>query len=322
MRTKKKSIQNKVKNVKNKNKNKIALLFLTKMEIIHRQTWKEKGYDNANIYIHPKIPGQNEDWNIWEIINNIDTEWGNCNIVEATLLLLFGALSNKNTEWFILCSDDTYPLKTYEELNNYLNKQNKSQIKVINKKERKTSQWFMLKRIDVINLLFSQNLNKVLIKLQKEKKACDEFFLLNVLPKLIYKNNNGYYIKWIEDIINISNIAKHPTIFNRLLPTDNIDNSFFIRKTTASFSPIKIIPSGEAYLIIHGTNSPNRLYTTNLPIFFLNLVDNMPLFIPNTCIQIYSCIWSYSNLVKKKLMKYLIDIGFNSIILIDETETI
>jgi hypothetical protein len=309
------------------NPNKIALLFLTKDKIFHKNIWKQKGYENTNIYIHPKYPKQNGEWNRWEINRPVPTKWGDCSIVEATLLLLNQSLQCTKNQWFVLCSDDSYPLKTFHELQHYLQTQTLSHIQCLNPQEKKSSQWFTLTRKDAETLLMNPNLDRVLTNLKKTKKACDEYFLLNTLPHLNYVNRNMHYIKWITEI-NPSLVAKHPTIFQHILSTkDPLENYFFIRKTTTQFTPIPIQPTGETILIIHGTSSPNRHskewfgngnYSSNLPLFFLNLTSSLPPNLPENTIQIFSVVWNQVEPAKQSLVTYLKNTGFTTVHVIEE----
>jgi hypothetical protein len=297
---------------------KIALLFLTKAGIMHLSEWKTQGYENANIYIHPKIPGKNSDWNRWEVSNPVATKWGDCSIVEATLLLLRAALQESQNYYFVLCAEDSYPLVSFSVLQTNLLRQNKSMVQCLSKREKKSSQWWMLLRRDAEDLVTSPQLSTTIMTLKKKKTACDEYFLLNTLPQLHYDNRNTHYVKWIEEMVR-GVVAKHPTTFRRLLSEDiaRMRGCFFIRKTTPDFLPTPPLVGEEAWLIIHGTESPARTLP-NQPIFILNLTDNAPPTSPHV-VQIFSCVWNQVEPAKQGLVNYLTTkAGFQHVHVLEE----
>jgi hypothetical protein len=273
---------------------KIALLFLTYEHIVHRKNRILKSYlDNTHVYIHPKRPEKITD----EFKNNIiphriDTEWGGDSIVIATLLLLREAYKNNANAWFVLCSEDIFPLRTYAEFQSYLGTRERSifalmqnDTKIANSSIVKTQQWWALTREDVGRLLHSLNIqeyndepSKIAAYIQKQtifttiqtnkpKSAAvlDEWFFLSAL-KIDYKTRHKKgsfhydsamicYTKWFPWI------SKHPTVFNRLLPNDKeyIDtheSCFFIRKTFPTFEN-KVVGKGRknGIVVVIGTKN-------------------------------------------------------------------
>jgi len=155
--------QNNQKNKKDKTE--IALLFLTYENILHRNNpVLQKYLDNANVYIHPKHPAKITDKYAENIIPiRVETDWGKDNIVIATLLLLQEAYKNSANKWFVLCSEDVFPMKIYEDFYDYLGKQNKSLFSTMRGSGLsagifKSQQWWALTRKDVELLLNTLNI--------------------------------------------------------------------------------------------------------------------------------------------------------------------
>ena len=109
----------------------ISLLFLTNTNIIHKNAFNDY-VQNCEIFIHPKNPQKVD--KIWQkniITNLVKTQWGDRSIVMATLNLLKAAIQKGSVQWFILCSEDMYPLMTYQQLNEYLQTQTKSIFQIM-----------------------------------------------------------------------------------------------------------------------------------------------------------------------------------------------
>ena len=220
---------------------KFAFCFLTYRNILHPTEWSPY-FQNNNIYIHPKQREYiSDEYRSFVIPNIINTSWGDRSIVDATVLLLEQAMTDNDNQWFILCSEDSCPLKPYLEFLNFFEKQSTSIFNVMDNSKNKTSQWWALCRADVELLLknksrFSnvfENINK-----RYRKQAVDELFFLNALKQFksnyLFKNGCVHYVKWFAEWT-----SKHPTAFNRLLEDDvhNINNNscWFIRKTFSTF---------------------------------------------------------------------------------------
>ena len=208
----------------------------------------------------------------------------------ATLLLLKEAYHNNANQWFVLCSEDIFPVRTYDEFNSYLGSKTKSLFSDMNKDNRiktpntifKTQQWWALTRKDVELLLTALNIKNttnnntnntsidyvknqpLFINIAKgipKKAAWDELFFLSAF-KMIQKNNNNIYdynnrticyTKWFDEWV-----SKHPTIFNQLLPTDKEfieqhNSCFFIRKTFPTFKNEVVAKKNNCIIVVIGT---------------------------------------------------------------------
>jgi hypothetical protein len=284
---------------------KLGLLYLTFENPIHKHALEVNGYinnPNCDIIIHPKHPDSLDAfWKPYCSKYLIETSWGSETIVVASLLLLEQSLQN-NCDWFILCSADSYPLISFDDLMSDLDKQPYSMFNPMKDKQNpfKTSQWWALKRDDVIMLLegilhsskrmtsskksddlsptqylvdlYSKDLFLQTIEQMPKKSAADEHFFLTAFKKLNsayeYTIKEVHYVKWIEQWV-----SKHPTIFNRLLPNDiehiGQSNPYFIRKTFNTFTtePINVKPT--AVLVTIGSENIDKINDYSV---FLNTI--------------------------------------------------
>jgi hypothetical protein len=287
---------------------KIALLFLTYGNIIHRNNPILQEYlQNTNVYIHPKYKDEitDEPYKSKIIPTRIETSWGTDTIVMATLLLLKEAYANITNQWFVLCSEDIFPLRSYSQLNSYLARQPNSLFSDMNTPNantntnirNKTQQWWALTRKDVDLLLTALKLNTnnpinidyvknqpLFINIANtipKKAAWDELFFLSAL-KMIYNNNNNNYVytnrmicytKWFPQWT-----SKHPTIFNKLLQTDKTfidqhNSCFFIRKTFPTFQNEVITKKENCIIIVIGTENQNIPDYTKFLSMYQNKAD-------------------------------------------------
>ena len=233
----------------------LAFLYLT-----HDNTNKTVNYlikNGFNIYIHPKNIVDDK-YKKYVIKNIIQTEWAKFSIVEATNNLLKEAIKNEDNKYFILCSQDSFLLQNKNILNKYNEKL--SSFNYVNSYQNlyKTSQWWILNRIDAEIICTTENKYKNIFKNIKLQGAPDENYFLSVLQRenKLYKYNNviNIYIRWIK-----ANIILHPITFNKLTNYDIIDikrqNCMFIRKTLLTFTIKKIKPQEELYIIYIGTET-------------------------------------------------------------------
>ena len=238
----------------------ISLLFLTNTNIIHKNAFNDY-VQNCEIFIHPKNPQKVD--KIWQkniITNLVKTQWGDRSIVMATLNLLKAAIQKGAVQWFILCSEDMYPLMTYQQLNEYLQTQTKSIFQIMEEETNKTSQFWTLSRTDVETILKKQEYNEIIFKKIPPKASFDERYFLNLLkhenPNYEFTDSPICYVKWLGGGI----VAKHPTIFNCLLPNDieiiQEKKCCFIRKTNKYFRNEPCPMKEYNILIVHGTKSP------------------------------------------------------------------
>ena len=237
----------------------IAILFLTYENILHRDNQVLREYlDNTNVYIHPKDKTKiAAEFKKNVIPFQVETTWATDTIVISTILLLQESYKNTHNKWFVLCSEDVFPVRTYEDFSKYLEKCKKSLFNEMAKDNRitdtniiKTSQWWTLTRKDVKLLLdslnirsFKENDGKAFVEYIRnqpifkgitskvpKKAALDELFFLSAL-KMAYKNKQEEDGKQRIQPYEYENktvcytkwfdwVSKHPTIFNRLLSTD------------------------------------------------------------------------------------------------------
>jgi hypothetical protein len=280
-----------------------AFLFLTYSNFTNQNIMK-KFLKNTNIYIHPKYPNNVDFYFKKYIINNlIDTKWGDYSIVLATINLLNEAYLNTNNKWFILLSEDSFPIFTFNKFKNQLNKFNKSLFS-FHKKENnfwKTSQWWILIREDVKIILDNHFNNNLIFKNQHFKLgAFDEFYFLSVLkwnnPNYEFINYTVMYNKWL-----INTIQKSPQYFNCLLNTDHsyikINKPFFIRKITDKFSLNKYKTKKKLYVIYIGTetNQDNIILNDNFDIILIISINinNIKKEIINSAIYIINIIYKF-----------------------------
>jgi hypothetical protein len=282
----------------------VAFLFLTYEHIVHRKNPLLKKYlDNTNVYIHPKHPDKITDEFQKNIVpHRINTEWGKDTIVIATLLLLWEAYKNSANKWFVLCSEDIFPYRTYDEFLSYLGSRKRSMFSLMQNDTKlkvdlivKTQQWWMLTRDDVGLLFHGLNLDTyrdapshlasyirnqpLFTTIQKNiptSAVLDEWFFLSALKieyKTHYKKKGSYhydnvlfcYTKWFPWI------SRHPTVFNRLLPNDREyldahESCFFIRKTFPTFeNKVEKKKTKNSIIVVIGTKNKHiRDYSTFL----------------------------------------------------------
>ena len=276
-----------------------AFLFLTYDNII-----KDYNIDNINIYIHAKYPEKvNKKYKKYIIKNLIkQTDWCEYSIVKATINLLKEALINKSNKWFVLLSQDSYPI-----YNNFFEKfeqlhDNKSIFNYVDKYNDyyKTSQWWILNREDA-NIIINNELkydNKFQHKIQN---GChDEYYFLSVLmwnnPMYKYTNSKIMYDKWLE-----YTIQKSPAYFNHLLKQDfeyiNENKCLFIRKITDKFSLNIYKTKRKLYVIYIGTetNQDNIIFNEDFDFILIISIDinDIKKEIVNNCIYIFNIIYKF-----------------------------
>ena len=291
-------------------KNKISFLFLTYSDLLHDNVIK-KYTKNHDVFIHPKSNLTNDYFKKKIIPEVVQTDWGSISIVYATINLLKNAFYITNNNWFVLLSQDVYPLTKIADFEYFLSKQTKScfEYKTHFKNIYKTSQWWVLNRKDVSIIL--ENYEKFIsanLHFKKIQAAPDELFFLTLLKwhntLYTYTNFSCIYTWWIK----YAAINKHPILFNRITLDDyaNIKNkgSFFIRKTLPTFTPTIYKTNKELFIIFIGSESIqnyNDLLNKNYDIIIItsidiNQIDNKIL---SSCIYVYNIIYKfyYENLL-------------------------
>jgi hypothetical protein len=353
--------QNSQASTNSANNKDIALLFLTYENIVHRNNPVLKRFlKKTNVYIHPKYPDKITDKYAEKIIPmHVETDWGKDTIVIATLLLLREAYKNNANKWFVLCSEDVFPLKTYEEFVDYLGKQSNSLFSIMNGSGLgagifKSQQWWALTRTDVELLMNALNvlkytgndglsftthirkqpLFKDIQKAIPKKAAMDELFFLSAFKKLssayVFTDAPICYTKWFDWV------SKHPTIFNRLLPSDKSaidDNScVFVRKTFPAFTNTVITPKPHGVIMVIGTENKGiadykpflSKYKDLCDIYLLVMIDIAEINseIKKSCVQCYSVVWNQLKDAISKLKATMTSNYKNVVVIPEEITTI
>ena len=116
----------------------IAFCFLTYRSIVHGDAWAPY-IQSSNIYIHPKMKEEvSATYRPYIIPTLIETEWNNNSIVRATILLLKEAMKKTTNQWFVLCSEDSFPLLSFSTFAKYLSEQTLSIFSVMDTSINKT----------------------------------------------------------------------------------------------------------------------------------------------------------------------------------------
>jgi hypothetical protein len=220
-----------------------AFLFLTNDEFTQPDVlWNF--VKTQNVYIHPKQPKLvQKKFQPFIIDSLVKTKWGEESIVDATINLLEDSYSTEENTWFVLLSQDAYPLHSFETFETKFKKSldgKKSMFNLINTNGdlTKTSQWWILHRNDV-KLILENNkeYRKIFTINKKSDGAFDEFYFLSLLKWL---NPNHKFIdkKVMYDDFQEGTIQRSPKIYNKLIKCDEkkMNGSFFIRKVTPNFS--------------------------------------------------------------------------------------
>lgn len=283
----------------------IAFCFLTYRSIVHEEAWASY-IQNGNVYIHPKMKEEvSAMYRPYIIPTLIETEWNNNSIVSATILLLKEAMKKTTNQWFVLCSEDSFPLLSFSTFAKYLSEQTLSIFNVMDSSINKTSQWWAMRRADV-ELLLTRELEynsifQTIANISKKlPSAPDELFFLNALktfdPSYRFKNGCVHYVKWLPNVI-----SKHPVIFNRLLDEDiesiRTNKCLFIRKTFPTFKNELLSKKGVCIIICVGNESITEYdeflyYVRNKAnVFVLSVIDKIHPMLTNQCEQVYYAVW-------------------------------
>jgi hypothetical protein len=290
-------------------KNKISFLFLTYSDLLH-ETLIKKYTKNHNVFIHPKYNLTNDYFKKKIIPEVVETNWGSISIVYATINLLKNAFYRTTDNWFVLLSQDVYPLTKIADFEYFLSKQTNSCFEYVTHKSNiyKTTQWWILNRKDVSIILENyENFISEDINFKNIQAAMDEVFFLTLLkwqnPLYIYTDFSCIYTWWVKYAIN-----KHPITFNHITIADNDKikekGSFFIRKTLSTFTPTIYNTNKELFIIFIGTESIqnyNTLLNKNYDIIIITCQDinHIDKILLSSCIYVYSIIYKfyYENLL-------------------------
>lgn len=257
----------------------IAFLFLVYDNFSQPKVMKNYLSSN-NLYIHPKYPNNVDDYFKKYIINDlVETEWGTYSIVQATLNLLKAAYNNKNNEFFILLSQDIFPIYNFDKLCNKIKKIKHSIFTFYNIYQNFwfTSQWWILKRNDVKIILDNESKNYSKFQIKNYIHAIDELYFLTVLK---WNNSNYKFInrKIMYDKFLKYTIQKNPQVFNHILSNElediKINKSLFIRKVTSNFTMSEYKTKKKLYVIFIGTetNQDNIIFNDSFDIILITSI--------------------------------------------------
>jgi len=248
----------------------MAFLFLTYDDITHQKT--KDFIRGQSVYVNAKTPSM---ISTKYHVESYETEWAKKSIVDATIQLLEKAYA-KNHAWYILLAYDVYPLVSFDDLKSVLKFQSKSMFHLQKQQENewKTSQWWILSKEDVGTILSRRADYDEYLKKRRYtiKAAWDELYFLSLLkyvnPAYTFTDHKTVYVEWLKN-----NVQKHPVVYNRLLPTDleKMKGSFFLRKTTPTFSPTFELKKRLVIKII-GDKSP-AYEPGNDDLILVNMVD-------------------------------------------------
>ena len=297
----------------------IAFCFLTYRSIVHSEAWAPY-IQSSNVYIHPKMKEEvSATYRPYVIPTLIETEWNNNSIVSATILLLKEAMKKTTNQWFVLCSEDSFPLLSFSTFAKYLSEQTLSIFNVMDASINKTSQWWAMRRVDVELLLTRESeYNSIFQTIsgisKKSPSAPDELFFLNALktfdPSYRFKEGCVHYVKWLPNVV-----SKHPTIFNRLLEEDvesiRTNKCLFIRKTFPTFQNTLLSKKGVCIIMCVGTESIQEYdeflhYVSNKAnVFVLSVIDTISPILTKQCEQVYYAVWKQmTNAVEEMYRKF------------------
>lgn len=302
---------------------KICIMFLTYGNPLHKKQW-ESWVSNPDCItlIHPKYRDMIQPyWEPYVSSTVIETSWGADTIVTATLLLMAQALQ-KGADWCLLCSEDSYPLKTCDETLAYLRTKTQSIFHPIDKKNPlKMSQWFamckkdaelLVRQLDVQverGTIGNRQLFQSVVSRLPRKAAVDELFFVPLLrqinPHYSFESGVAHYVKWIPHWV-----SKHPTVFNKLLPSDKTEiersNALFIRKTFEGFSPAPYELKASAMVVTLGTENIGKVnYSSFLEtikhthdLYLLVMVDSLNDIeegLKSQCVQCFFVVWNMAD---------------------------
>ena len=257
-------------------------VFLNVKEIKNNQTNEPKNErSEAELASRGRNPSSNPS------IYSFPTKWGDPTLVEATLSLLKEALK-ENHAWFMLISHDSYPLKTYDQMVDYLETQTKSMFDLIEEDGLvfKTSQWWCLCRADAELLIKHETAFKAYLHEIPFKGAWDELYFLSCLkhanPVYTYTQAKPIYTEWISEFVQ-----KHPVTFGRRLETDTFGESFFVRKTTLAFEDKIYQPKPMLTIQVYGTASKQAEVEGDVVLISLVSNDRVPVALLDKAVRVY-----------------------------------
>jgi len=239
---------------------KIALCFLTYENLSQPKLWKniiDENQDKVHIYIHNKHDFKDEEYGLDQycIKNRTETRYGHISLVQATLQLFEEAYKNSENTFFVLLSDKTIPLYSFDFIydrilewnNNIISNESWKSIERFDdltnpaffdkKTFSKQSQWMILKRETVFFFIT----NRFTYLYSDRFWAADEHYFINICIKFCipYLEKLITYTNWEEqkcspktyDYLSneiIKNIKKNPDLlFMRKVSQKCILPSYF-----------------------------------------------------------------------------------------------
>jgi hypothetical protein len=240
-----------------------AFLFLTYDNIYFLERYK-KFLKNQNVYIHPKFPDKVDPYFQKNIISQlVETWWGNP--INAMVKLLEEAYNNEQNEWFIMLSQDSYPLYNQKNFIKKFNEiQNDYNLSIFDYKFKmknfwKTTTWCTFNRQDTKVIIDNHEKFYKTYNANKLDGTPDEFYFLTLLqhhvPNYKFITCSLVYDRWLYNVFSI-----HPIVFNKLTMEDikliKQKKSLFIRKTNPHFN-IKpyILKNKMLFIVIIGSHT-------------------------------------------------------------------
>jgi len=285
----------------------IAFLILTYKDLYHNELLNLIPHED--IYIHPKQIEGISDSNKKFIIDKdyiLETKWGDMSIIHAIISLLTFAFSKKKYDYFVLLSEDTYPMMNKKEFNDFINDQNKLSCFEFIKEYNGLSKsyvWWMLNYKDAEIIIKTKDKYINLFDDKKIDGTFDESYFLTVLKKEIkdykFNNNTIIYTRWLYNTI-----LKHPFVFNKLTQYDidqiKLIKAPFLRKTLKNFNPSVIKNKKKLLLSVIGENTDQKIIC-NLNDYDIIIIcakefnDKLLDELKNNCLFIINITWDLLN---------------------------
>jgi hypothetical protein len=252
-----------------------AFLFLTYDNFTHPdKIWEFT--KTQNIYIHPKCPDNVlPRFRPYIIESVVETKWGASSIVDATIHLLSESYQSEDNTWFVLLSQDSYPLYSFDTFEKKITKMSPQSRSIFNLKGEtsglsKTSQWWILNRNDVKIILDNDLEYRKMFRMGKKSDgAFDEFYFLSLLRSF---NEMYDFIdkRVMYDDFQEGTIQKSPKIFNKLLKYDKNEieknESLFVRKVTPNFTMETYETKRDLIVVYIGTETEQLNILENIKI--------------------------------------------------------
>lgn len=299
----------------------VAYLFLTYGSPLHEQALS--GFvdrPESRVYIHPKDPSAVSTRFVPCIVDDRieETSWGDISIVNATLVLLAAALRDPATQWFVLLSEDVFPLVSPAEFDALLSRQPLSWFETRSRAwtagNEKVSQWWIMNRTDAETVVRSAHMfQSIFVRSMRHAKktgdlsAPDERFFLACLrhadPSYRYYDHVSSRASWLR-----CTVQKSPASFLQLTEAEakyaQRLEAPFLRKTLAGFRAAPLPTRGRTLVITYyGTETRPEHVAGLIPlvdrgavaIIALSAVPvrDMPHVLVSRCLSVHQIIWRF-----------------------------